>query len=153
MAIPQSELHKCLRATGAFVEKRRPKPEIRDRVDLRADIEGSALVLSEVRPAYNDPRVIRHSPIAKAKWIGTQKRWRLYWMRADLKWHAYDAGDGSTVSLKSSQRLIAIRMAAFSDSSQAANHPRATPGTLVLTRPGAGPWERVVHLYLRRNAL
>jgi hypothetical protein len=92
MAIPEKELRECLRAAGAFIEKRRPKPEIRDRLDLRADIEGSALVISEVRPAYNNPKVIRHHPVAKAKWIGTLKAWRLYWMRADMKWHAYDAG-------------------------------------------------------------
>lgn len=92
MPIPETELRECLRAVGAFVEKRRPPVEIRDRLDLRADIEGSAVVINEVRPAYNNPKVIRHHPVAKAKWIGTQKRWRLYWMRADMKWHAYDAG-------------------------------------------------------------
>lgn len=44
----------------------------------------------EVRPAYNGKnRTIEH-PVAKAKWIGTEKAWRLFWMRADLKWHTYE---------------------------------------------------------------
>ena len=29
-------------------------------------------------------------PIAKFKFIRTAGEWRLYWMRADLKWHKYD---------------------------------------------------------------
>jgi hypothetical protein len=92
MAIPENELRECLRAAGAFIEKRRPRPEIRDQLDLRADIEGSALVISEVRPAHDDPKVIHRLPFAKAKWIGTRREWSLYWMRADLKWHAYEVG-------------------------------------------------------------
>lgn len=92
MPIPETELRECLRAAGAFIEKRRPRPEFRDQLDLRADIEGAALVLSEVRPSYQDPTVIRHHPFAKVKWIGARRQWRLYWMRADLKWHEYKPG-------------------------------------------------------------
>lgn len=52
MPIPEQELIGCLRAVGAFIEERRPPAEIRDQIDFRADIENSAVVLNEVRPAY-----------------------------------------------------------------------------------------------------
>lgn len=91
MPIPENELRECLRAAGAFIEKRRPRPEIRHLLDFRADIEKSALVLSQVRPKYQDPTVIRNFPFAKVRWIGTRRQWRLYWMRGNLKWHAYEA--------------------------------------------------------------
>jgi hypothetical protein len=63
--------------------------EIHNQLDFRADIVGSDLIIVEVRPAYNDPSRTIHHPVAKVKWIGTRKVWRLYWMRADLKWHTY----------------------------------------------------------------
>ena len=28
-------------------------------------------------------------PVAKATYISKTNRWKIYWMRADLKWHAY----------------------------------------------------------------
>lgn len=92
MPLPDVQLRECMSAAGAFLEKRRPRPEIRDQLDFRADISESEVVIMEVRPAYNDKnRKIEH-PVAKAKWIGTKKVWRLFWMRADLKWHTYEPG-------------------------------------------------------------
>ncbi|HYP68298.1 MAG TPA: DUF3024 domain-containing protein [Thiobacillaceae bacterium] len=29
------------------------------------------------------------SPVAKATYVKTQGMWKVYWMRADLKWHGY----------------------------------------------------------------
>jgi hypothetical protein len=69
--------------------KRRPSPEIRDKLDYRANINGSDLVIVAVRPAYDDKTQIREHAVAKAKWVQKRKVWRLFWMRADLKWHSY----------------------------------------------------------------
>jgi len=89
MPLPDTQVAACLKAVGAFLEKRRPPLEIRDRLDFRADITGSDVVVVEVRPAFEDPsRKVEH-PVAKAKWVATRKVWRLFWMRADLKWHSY----------------------------------------------------------------
>jgi hypothetical protein len=90
MAIPDPQLRACLKAVGEFLEKRRPPLHIRDRLDLRADITGSEAVIFEVRPPFLDRKQTVEHPVAKVKWIGTRKVWRLFWMRADLKWHSYD---------------------------------------------------------------
>ena len=90
MALPDSQLRECLKAAGAFLEKKRPPMKIRDQLDYRADIAGSDLIIVEVRPAYDDPKQVVEHPIAKVKWVGSRKVWRLFWMRADLKWHSYD---------------------------------------------------------------
>lgn len=29
-------------------------------------------------------------PVAKATWVKTQKVWKIFWMRADLRWHGYE---------------------------------------------------------------
>lgn len=88
--IPDTQLRECLGAVGAFLEKRRPPPEIRDQLDLRSHIVGAEVVIVEVRPAYQDEKRTVEHPVAKAKWVGARKVWKLYWMRADLKWHSYE---------------------------------------------------------------
>jgi len=89
MALPDTQVRACLKAVGAFLAKRRPPVEMRGELDFRADINGSDLIIVEVRLAYNDPSRMIHHPVAKAKWVGARRVWRLFWMRADLKWHSY----------------------------------------------------------------
>jgi hypothetical protein len=85
MPLPEIQIQACLSAIGSFIEKRRPKPAIRHKLDLKAEITGQDVIVIEVRPSFNNP-------VAKAKWIGTQNRWKLYWMKADQKWHIYKPG-------------------------------------------------------------
>jgi len=89
MPLPDDQIRECLAATGEFLSNRRPPPNIRDQVDFRADIEGQEVTLFCVRPAYGNKEQKANHPIAKARWVGTRKVWRLYWMRGDLKWHSY----------------------------------------------------------------
>lgn len=102
MAIPKSQLRECLSAAGALLQKRRPPAEVRDQVDFRVNINGSEVMIVEIRPTYQDPKHIISRPIAKAKWVETKETWRLFWMRADSKWHAYE----SVIELKSISDVI-----------------------------------------------
>jgi hypothetical protein len=90
VALSENQLRECLSAVGAFIAKRRPPESVREKLDYRADIEGQVVTVVSIRPAYNDPNRMLDSPIARARWIGTKQKWRLFWMRADLKWHAYE---------------------------------------------------------------
>lgn len=90
MPIADKELRAALAAAGDFLTRRRPRPEIRDQLDYKIDINGSDLTIFEVRPRYDDPsKTIEHG-VAKMKWVGTKKAWRLFWMRGNLKWHSYE---------------------------------------------------------------
>jgi hypothetical protein len=89
MPLPDDQVRECLGAVCAFLKRRRPPPKIRDQVDCRVDINGSEVVIVEVRPAYNNKRRKVDHLVAKAKWVAARKVWRLFWMRSDLKWHAY----------------------------------------------------------------
>ncbi|MDM1533696.1 DUF3024 domain-containing protein [Myroides marinus] len=74
-----------------FVESlRSDDPEIRKKLDNDFDKEGNTYILLEVRPDWMDPSIIRRHPFAKFKFIGTQKIWKLYWLRANGKWQLYD---------------------------------------------------------------
>lgn len=90
MPLPDAQIRECLKAAGEFISVRRPPPEIRNSLDYRADIRGQELTIISVRPAWNEPKCKIEHPIAKAKWVGARKVWRLYWMRADMKWHSYE---------------------------------------------------------------
>lgn len=89
MTFNDIERKRIERAVKAFMAKRQPPPEIRDQLDLGYRIEGYSVELFEIRPQWNDPTVIRQHPFAKATYVKSKDLWKLYWMRADLKWHAY----------------------------------------------------------------
>jgi hypothetical protein len=74
----------------AFIEKRRPPKEIRDKVDLGYKLEGEVVRIFEIRPNFQNPAEKIESPIARAKYVKSRLVWKVYWMRADLNWHPYD---------------------------------------------------------------
>jgi len=42
-----------------------------------------------LRPAWNNPEVIRNFAYAKATFVKAKCIWEIYWKWADGKWHAY----------------------------------------------------------------
>jgi hypothetical protein len=89
MAFTDLELARIKLAVGVFVMSRRPSPEIRDKVDLHYRIERQSVVIFEVRPYWNDPTRILECPIAKTTYVRRSDTWKVFWQRADLKWHGY----------------------------------------------------------------
>ena len=77
-------------AMGAFIERRRPEPSIRAEVDLAYRIEGFSVLIHEIRPSYQDPKVMSEPMVAKATYVRTKNEWKVLWQRADLKWHGYE---------------------------------------------------------------
>ncbi|MBI1342517.1 MAG: DUF3024 domain-containing protein [Terrimonas sp.] len=74
-----------------FIERLRPKEEeVRKEIDYGYNIEGQSIFLLEIRPDWKDPRIIRQFPFAKTTYIKSSDIWKIYWMRANLKWYQYD---------------------------------------------------------------
>ncbi len=89
MALSEFEIKRCEKLLGAYLEKRRPPVEIRNELDLGYRLEGQSIEIFEIRPAWRHPEVkIEHS-VAKATYVKTARIWKIYWKRADLKWHRY----------------------------------------------------------------
>ena len=105
VSLTPSQTSEVLAAVGSFIERNRPKPDIRDQLDFRADIRGAELFLSEVRPRFDAPDEIQVSPFAKLRWFKSRKMWKLYWMRASGKWELY-APDPFYFSLEKALRAI-----------------------------------------------
>ncbi len=74
----------------AFIASLRPEnPEIRAKLDYGYTYTNHTIELFEIRPAWNDPQVFHKEPFAKIRYIKSRRIWKLYWMRASLKWNAY----------------------------------------------------------------
>lgn len=89
MAFTEIEMQRYKKLVAAFVEKRRPPLHIRPELDLGFSVKGQSVEIFEIRPVWRNPEEKMEHPVAKATYVKTQDIWKVYWMRADLKWHAY----------------------------------------------------------------
>ena len=89
MAFSEIERKRIEREVASFVESRRPPAHIRTELDLDFRISGQSIEIFEVRPAPGQPDEKIELEIAKATYVKTKGVWKLYWQRADLKWHGY----------------------------------------------------------------
>jgi len=90
MALNDLERKRVERALERFLAKRRPPPHIRPDLDIGYRITGQSVEILEIRPQWDDRSVIRQHPIAKATYVRTQDVWKVFWKRANLKWHGYE---------------------------------------------------------------
>ncbi len=72
-----------------FWSKRRPPIHLRDKVREGQHFKGQSIELFLHRPLFIKPGEWVEEPIAKITYVHKSDRWKLYWQRADLKWHSY----------------------------------------------------------------
>ncbi len=107
MAFTEIEQARNLKSLTWFMEQRRPPVHIRPQLDVGYSVIGQTVDIFEVRPDWQDKTTIRHSPVARVKYIKSHNEWRLYWMRRDLKWHSYEP-DSSFKTLLAALTVINI---------------------------------------------
>lgn len=89
MALNDIQLQEIKKAGNAFLEKCRPPEEIRHELDLAFRVEKQSVFIYEIRPAWHNPDERMEKPIAKTTYVQTERYWKVYWKRADMKWHGY----------------------------------------------------------------
>jgi Protein of unknown function (DUF3024) len=89
VAFHELEIKRIEKAVEAFMKKRRPPSHIRSKLDLGFQIKGHSVELFTIRPAWDDPKIIRHHPFAKTTFVRSTNTWKIFWQRRDLKWHGY----------------------------------------------------------------
>jgi len=72
-----------------FWSKRRPPLRVRDRMWEGQRIEGHSLELFFVRPVFDQPDQTVEEAVAKLTLVRTWSVWKIFWKRADGKWHGY----------------------------------------------------------------
>lgn len=88
MAFSEFEEARFTQIVKDWVEENRPPKQIRAKLDLQFVLEKQSFIIFEVRP-YPTGEVLK-TEVVKITFVKTQKLWKLYWMKSDLKWHAYD---------------------------------------------------------------
>lgn len=73
-----------------FWSRRRPPLPLRDKIREGQRLDGLNIDLFFARPSFFRPEQIIEEDIARIQWVRARKIWKLYWKRADLKWHRYD---------------------------------------------------------------
>ncbi len=69
--------------------RRRPPLQVRDQMREGQRFAGLAIEFFYVRPAFNRPGHQVEESIGKVQYVRSRRVWRLYWKRADGKWHGY----------------------------------------------------------------
>ena len=90
MAFTEKELREHQKSLDAFLEKRRPPEEVRDRVDVDYRIEGQSVLIVQRRMVPFDPEKMVEVPVAKITYVRSRGVWRLYSQRRDAQWHGYE---------------------------------------------------------------
>ena len=94
VAFTEIEIHKIRKLVGTLCQKRSPE-HIRDKLRCEYRIQNQEVIIFEVRPRWNNPSEETWAPFAKLKFIRSKNHWRLFWQRADMKWHKYGPLDSS----------------------------------------------------------
>ena len=90
MALTEFETKRAEKLANEFRENIRPPAHIRKELDIGTKVENQSVEVFEIRPVWNDPSRIQELPIAKTTFVKMRSNWKIYWQRADLKWHAYE---------------------------------------------------------------
>ena len=106
MAFNEPEKDACLETLeNEFWFHRRPPLDLREQIREGQRISGQSIELFFLRPAFNNPEEWIEDPITKITYVRSRDHWRIYWMRADLKWHRYPP-DPEAKTLSAALRII-----------------------------------------------
>ena len=89
MAIDILQTLDVIEAMENFIARKRPPENIRPKLDIGYKIEEQSITVFEIRPQWDKPEVIREHPVARTTFVKAKNHWKVFWMRADLKWHSY----------------------------------------------------------------
>jgi len=88
MAFSSDEELEIKKVLDPYIASVRPRPEIRGEVDLSYKIYNQSVEIYEIRKIQDGRKI--DEPIAKTTFSRTTNKWKVYWQRADLKWHGYE---------------------------------------------------------------
>jgi len=87
MALNDIETARIKRQLEAFIKTRQSASPRPGRIDLSYEINGQAVLLFANRHRRDGSEYREY--VGKTTYVKTRSEWKVYWMRADLKWHLY----------------------------------------------------------------
>lgn len=89
MTIDIAKSDEIIKILENYMSRVRPEPEIRNQIDLSYEINGQSIIINEIRPRWDNPDEIMTINYAKATYVKNKNVWKVFWKRADNKWHSY----------------------------------------------------------------
>ena len=89
MPISEIERHVAEKVLREYCT-RRTDPSIRDELEIVFRLEGNEAYISERRPDWRDPSIVRDHEVAKFRFVVKTRTWQLYWRDRNLRWHRFD---------------------------------------------------------------
>jgi len=105
MAFSEFEIKRIQKIIGKYIERHRPPVHLRDEVDLSFRVKGQSVEIFEIRPLWDNPEKKIEGAVAKTTYVKTQNTWKVYWQRADSKWHRYDP-DPEVASIEDFLKIV-----------------------------------------------
>jgi hypothetical protein len=90
LGFSEFELKRYHTLLDEYIKSIRPPIDIREQLDIAYRIENQSIFIFEIRPEFQNPNSKIEIEVAKSTYIRTQNRWKIFWMRSDLKWHGYE---------------------------------------------------------------
>ena len=95
MAFGEIELKLIENTVGEMCQRRSPA-QLRDKVRTVYLITKYSVEVYEQKTIWNNREEWTNTGIAKFLYTKTTKKWKLYWVRQDGKWHLYETLSEST---------------------------------------------------------
>lgn len=90
MALSIKDIGEIDQVVGQWCLNRVP-PHLKTSVDYDYKIDGQAVTIIEVRPAWQGaPGEVTRQPMAKFRFVIATEQWQIYWMRSSGKWQSYE---------------------------------------------------------------
>jgi hypothetical protein len=80
----------------SFWSQCRPPAHLSDKIREGQRITGHSIELFFLRPAFHRPGEWIEDAIAKVQYVRSRGVWRIFWKRADGKWHRYPPSPEAT---------------------------------------------------------
>jgi hypothetical protein len=90
MGFSEIEKKRHEKTLDAYMQRRRPAPHVRPQLDISYRITGQSMEVFTIRPAWRRPGEFMEHSVIKATYVKRSGTWKVYWQRADLKWHRYE---------------------------------------------------------------
>jgi hypothetical protein len=87
--LPKAQEQEIDAVLGEFCRREPPK-DVRAELEYAVRIEGNAVTLVELRPAFRADIGRTESPVARFRFTKTTATWQLFWQDRNLHWHRYE---------------------------------------------------------------
>jgi hypothetical protein len=95
MAFSEIELKFIENTVGKMCHRRSPE-HLKGQIRIIYKVINHSVEVCEQRPGWKKPEEWTSTGVAKFIYARTTRKWKLYWMRQDLKWHLYEPLPEST---------------------------------------------------------